>query len=528
MDTTPFSVSSPRELSDFTSFIPSIHSRPVKFLGRIIDGSISDRKCLDELEKKLLDGLNIIDTTHSTGSQKLWFLQHLLIPRIQWPILIYEVPISLAFKLEQKASVHIRKWLKLHKSITSLSFYSSASPCPLPVRSSTSVLKSSKISRHLLLKHSWDPSVSSCVPKLQAGHWQVEGAVQACETDLRHKSIIRHHQHSRHGLGYIKSSKIPPDKSSRDYRTFISNHHKEIDDTYAISKAVQLKVQGQWTRWLNYIQQNFSWKSLLAMPVNLSSFCISSTYDTLPSPSNLKRWKLTTEASCFLCNKDPCTTSHILGACKVACKVLPLSQRRFTFRHDNVLRIIITNIRSSIKNIKSTVPASKQPIKIKFVKKGTRVKNKNSSPSGILHQASDWVLSGDLDGSFFFPPHIGFTELRPDIVIFSNKLKRVILIELTCPCEENMEPRHNAKVNKYMPLKSTIENNGWNLDLSAVEVGAGGYCSRSFLCCFKSLGLRNRTINTTIKQVSVQWNAPFVSGWPETIRHGPLKKLTFL
>ena len=330
MNNTSFSVSSPRELSDFTSFIPSIHPRPVKFLGRIIDGSISDRKFLDELEKKLLDGLNIIDTSHFTGSQKLWFLQHLLIPCIQWPILIYEVPISLAFKIEQKASVHIRKWLKLHKSITSLSFYSSASPCPLPVRSLTSVLKSSKISGHLLLKHSRDPSFSSCVPKLQAGHWQVEEAVRACETDLRHKSIIGHHQHSRHGLGYIKISKIPPDKSSRDYRTFISNHHKEIDDTYAISKAVQLKVQGQWTRWLNYIQQNFSWKSLLAMPVNLSSFCISSTYDTLPSPSNLKRWKVTTEASCFLCNKDPCTTSHILGACKVA-----LSQGRFTFRHDN-------------------------------------------------------------------------------------------------------------------------------------------------------------------------------------------------
>ena len=114
-----------------------------------------------------------------------------------------------------------------------------------------------------------------------------------------------------------------------------------------------LKVQGQWTRWLNYIQQNFSWKSLFAMPVNLTSFCISSTYDTLPSPSNLKRWKLTTEASCFLCNKDTCTTSDIL-ACKVA-----QSQGRFTSRHDNVLRIIISNIRSSVKNIKSSGPTSK-------------------------------------------------------------------------------------------------------------------------------------------------------------------------
>ena len=272
MNATPFSVSSPKEPSDFTSFIPSIQSRPVRFLGQVIDGSIFDRNSLDELKKKLLDGLNIIDSSHFTGSQKLWFLQHLLIPRIQWPILIYEVPISLVSKLEQKASVYIRKRLKLHKSITSLLFYSSASPCPLLVRSLTSVLISSKISGHLLLRHSWDASVSSCVPKLQAGNWQVVKAVQACETDLKYKSIIGHHQHSRHGLGYIKTSKVPSDKSSRDYRTFISSHHKEIEDTYVISKSVQLKVQGQWTRWLNYIEQNFSWKSLLAMPISLTSF----------------------------------------------------------------------------------------------------------------------------------------------------------------------------------------------------------------------------------------------------------------
>ena len=71
----------------------------------------------------------------------------------------------------------------------------------------------------------------------------------------------------------------------------------------------------------------------------------------------------------------------LLGACKVA-----LTQGRFTFHHDKVLRIIISNIRSSIKNMKSLVATSKQPIKIKFVKKGTKVKNKNSSPSGILYQ----------------------------------------------------------------------------------------------------------------------------------------------
>ena len=80
MNHTPFSVSSPRELSDFTSFISSIHSRRATFLRRMIDGSIFDRKSINESEKKLLDGVNTTDTSHFTGSQKIWFLIHLLVP----------------------------------------------------------------------------------------------------------------------------------------------------------------------------------------------------------------------------------------------------------------------------------------------------------------------------------------------------------------------------------------------------------------------------------------------------------------
>ena len=43
----------------------------------------------------------------------------------------------------------------------------------------------------------------------------------------------------------------------------------------------------------------------------------NATYGTLPSPSNLKRWQITTESSCFLCHKIVCTTAHILGACQI-------------------------------------------------------------------------------------------------------------------------------------------------------------------------------------------------------------------
>ena len=94
---------------------------------------------------------------------------------------------------------------------------------------------------------------------------------------------------------------------------------------------------------------------------------------------------------------------------------------------------------------------------IKFVKRGTKVLCKRTPPVGILHQASDWVLLADLDGNYCFPIHIAFTQLRSDITIFSNALRKVILVDLTCPCEENVESWHSTKVDNYLALKTTIE-----------------------------------------------------------------------
>ena len=352
MNKTPFSVSKTLVHPEVSSPIPSIHSRPIKFLGCIIDGSISDRNSSEELTDKLLAGVSGIDKSHFTGTQKLWVLQHLLIPRVQWPLLIYEIPISLAFQLEQKLSIFICKWLHLHHSTSSLCFYSSVSPCPLPIKSLSSALKASKISGHLLLRNSKDPLVSSCVPKLQTGTWKVEDAVLPCENNTKISQVCGNGHHNRHGLEYTTTPKVPKNKSSKHYQRYISVHHETIDDTYGFSKAVQLQIQGHWTRWMNYVQQDFSWASLMAMPA-ITSFCLASTYDTLPFPTNLKRCRITTETKCILCSKNVCTTAHILGACKVS-----LLQGRYTFRYDTVLHQDIAALKTFISNIKVAVPIS--------------------------------------------------------------------------------------------------------------------------------------------------------------------------
>ena len=127
---------------------------------------------------------------------------------------------------------------------------------------------------------------------------------------------------------------------------------------------------------------------------------------------------------------------------------------------------------------------------------------KRSPTVGILHHASSWVLIAERNSNYCFPVHIAFSQLRPDITIFSNNLRKVILTDLTCPCEENIKSWHSTKIHKYLALKTIIQSNGWRGEPFAVEVGDRGYCSKSVLCCFKKLGFSNTLIRSTIKKLS--------------------------
>ena len=81
----------------------------------------------------------------------------------------------------------------------------------------------------------------------------------------------------------------------------------------------------------------------------------------------------------------------------------------------------------------------------------------------------------------FFPLHTAYTAFQPDITNYTNFSQKIILIALTYHCEENMEKWHDHKINKYLPLKSAIKPRGWKVDFYAIEVGARGSCSTSFV-----------------------------------------------
>ena len=87
-----------------------------------------------------------------------------------------------------------------------------------------------------------------------------------------------------------------------------------------------------------------------------------------------------------------------------------------------------------------------------FVKAGQTPSRQSKRSLGILGQGSNWILLVDLDRQLKFPSHIFSTTLRPDFVIYCETSKLLIIIELTCPCEENISHWNILKTAKYKHL----------------------------------------------------------------------------
>ena len=215
-----------RTINSLRFHITFIHSVPVKFLGQIINGSLTDRNSIDEFQQILVIGLNTINKSSFKCTQKLWILQHLLIPWIQWSLL---------------------KWLNIDSSTTDISFYSLISPWPLPIKSLTFILKSSKISGHLLLWVTKDPLISSVSPSLKNGHWKATSATQINEAVLSFCKTRGPLHLGRSGLGNVKPTPVP-EEGSQAHRKLVTKTHRETEE-HNLERALQLQLQCHWVQW---------------------------------------------------------------------------------------------------------------------------------------------------------------------------------------------------------------------------------------------------------------------------------------
>ena len=98
-----------------------------------------------------------------------------------------------------------------------------------------------------------------------------------------------------------------------------------------------------------------------------------------------------------------------------------------------------------------------------------------------------WEVAADLKGyERFFPIP---TTKKPDLVIWSEELKEVHLVELTVPHEDNISSAHERKENRYEALVGECEEAGWKAMHFPVEVGCRGYIATSITKWMRVAGL---------------------------------------
>ena len=507
---TPFFVQHEGSLGEYVQkMIPSVHSMPIRFLGRIVDASLSDTQQAIKLREKVESCLILIDKSRHFGINKVWILQFLLLSALRWLLMIYEISISFTYSLEQKISKYIRNWMGLHRTLSPIALYSKQSPCPLPISSLVGIEITAKAGALLKLRDSADVCVSSNVPMLYAGRvWSPADSVKDAESILYFRELRGNPATGRLGLGYIPC--IPfPEKDTKEHRkivcdTVFEEHDKRLLlDTYdRYNKASpegqpHQSLQLHWMSWCDYIRNDFSWKAIWAMGPDLLRFAIQSTFNTMSCPKNQVCWKESPDASCQLCSRSPHTIPHILSNCPFS-----LDTGRYTFRHDCVVKILVKAISDQLHKKNMEKPTPKE---IKFVRKGELKPKATKKPIlGILDKAKDWILHCDLGGNqSTVPPCLAITTERPGIALYPPSIRHAIFIEKTSGCEENFQYNHTRKKIGYDILVNMTENNGWTTFLFCVEVGARGYCSESVSSCLAKLGFQPKFKRETLKSLGL-------------------------
>ena len=183
---------------------------------------------------------------------------------------------------------------------------------------------------------------------------------------------------------------------------------------------------------------------------------------------NLKRWGKRVNDRCPFCGNIQ-TLLHVLSNCSTS-----LDQGRYTWRHNSVLLSIVESLRRNLNE--------------------------------------GFLLFSDLEGFHaphggVIPPHILVTNLKPDLFIANETTREVILFELTCPWDGNIDRSHDYKLDRYSALVTDLSAR-FRVKYYPVEISVRGQVTKNnkarlkslfFDCCGNARKLTKATITDCSK-----------------------------
>ena len=477
-----------------------------KFLGRWISIDLNELKVKEFVKERFLDEVKLINKTRLSGFMKLWLYQHYILAHLAWPFLIHDFNLSFATELRDLVGSTLKRWAGVYRSADIGSLFRTRDNFGLGLTSVSHFFCKMQLIKCSLLDNSADPGV-----RLVFGHkakktsawsvkWSVHRIFKSYSADVLLQTKFPS-QSGRLGLGHGVFNGNP---SKADVRKLITKTADDIDQQKLFCHSAQLSTQGEWINWSQgMVPFDLSWRNLIFGPGDrIISFVLNATINGCNTPVMMKLWGYKRSDDCSLCEKSPCTLHHILSNCHVS-----LIQQRYTWRHDSVLLNLKHGL---VEYLKVQAKRPRKSLKqIKFIKKGDLSKKASSSMDRtpyVLDKARDWELLVDFTKEkIVFPPEIYSTSERPDILLVSRSSYQGILVELTCPAEEGVEPASLRKKARYNQLLADVNDdpqNPWSISLFTIEGGARGFVAHSMLSFLRKIGMAPRRAKSLCKEIS--------------------------
>ena len=494
--------------------IVSVAEAPVRYLGKVYTRSLGDQEQAEETLEELQRSLRRLERCQVPGRYKAWMIQHMIIPRIMWPLTIYRIPETKIREMQGKITAKLKKWLGLPKTLSVESLYTTSGKLQLPFSELTEEVKASKARILMTFSESADPCIQNAGIEVDGGRKaNTAESIELAKEKLRMEEIVGIPNRGREGLGLTPKKYFSKCKDTQERRGMVVEKVRESEEDRRRVRMTGLSKQGGHMRW-EVPERKISTRDIVYMPEDRLKFLIKAVYDLLPTPQNKNTWFGDSE-ECTLC-RECGSLSHILSGCKVA-----LAQGRYKWRHDEVLRELaaMVDVRRRANN---ALPKERKEAPIKFVRPGEKVcKTEQRAPNCYLDGASDWVMSVDLNGRLKVPTKVADTSLRPDMLLLSDITKRVGVIELTVPSEERVEISGELKRMKYAELEREGKRRGWAVRIWTVEVGCRGFPAASMTGFLKDIGLgggeRTRALRkigeTTERCSKAIWTWSCIPGW---------------
>jgi len=123
-----------------------------------------------------------------------------LLPRLLWPLTVYEVSLTTLDKLEALISSYIRKWMGVPRCLSRVKPYSKGI-LQLPVSALTEEFKCAKARLEITLVESRNKCVREAAPVLKTGrNWSAKKSVVEAKAALQIGDIVGQVQHGRGGF----------------------------------------------------------------------------------------------------------------------------------------------------------------------------------------------------------------------------------------------------------------------------------------------------------------------------------------